>query len=62
MDMEQNNETNQDTEQVNEHGPFTMRKRIRSTTYEVYVYFSRTNRETLGDKILRMARNEAERK
>ena len=40
-------------------GPFIMRKRIRSTTYEVYVYFSRNSKETLNEKILRMARNEA---
>ena len=56
--LEQNQKTNQDTEVMGEYGPLTMRKRIRSTTYDVYVYFSKTSRETLRDKIVRMARNE----
>jgi hypothetical protein len=38
---------------------FNMRKQIRSTIYEVAVYFSRASRETLGDKILRLALGEA---
>jgi hypothetical protein len=37
---------------------FIIRKRIKSTAYEVTVHFSRSSRETLNDKILRMARNE----
>jgi hypothetical protein len=37
---------------------FSIRKRIGSTTYEVEVYFNPSSRETLGDKILRLARNE----
>ena len=57
--MERDNDTNQDTEQANEHGPFVMRRIIRSTIYEVAVYFSQTSRETLKDKILRMIKNEA---
>jgi hypothetical protein len=40
-------------------GSFNMRKRISSTTYEVTVHFSGTNGETLGDKILRLARGDA---
>ena len=40
-------------------GPFTIRKRIGATMYEVAVYFSRENRESLEDKIIRMVRNEA---
>jgi hypothetical protein len=36
-----------------------MRKRIRSTTYEVVVHFSPASRETLDEKILRLARGEA---
>jgi hypothetical protein len=38
---------------------FNMRKQISSTTYEVEVYFNPASRETLGDKILRLIRNEA---
>jgi hypothetical protein len=38
---------------------FNMRKRIRSTTYEVVVHFSPASREILSDKILRLARGEA---
>jgi hypothetical protein len=40
-------------------GQFNMRKRINSTTYEVAVYFSKASRETMDDKILRLARGEA---
>jgi hypothetical protein len=39
--------------------PFTMRRVIRSTAYEVAVHFSKTSKETLTDKILRLIRNEA---
>ena len=42
-------------------GPFKMRRTIRSTAYEVDVYFSQTSRETLTDKILRMIRNEVQK-
>ena len=38
-------------------GSFT--RRIGSTTYRVGVHFSRTNKETMNDKILRMIKNEA---
>jgi len=31
-----------------------MIKRIGSTTYKVSVYFSKTSKETMGDKIIRM--------
>jgi hypothetical protein len=41
--------------------PFIMRRNIRSTAYEVAVYFSKTSRETLTDKIRRLIRNEARR-
>lgn len=41
----------------NEPGAFT--KRIGSTTYRVSVHFSKTSRETVKDKILRLIRNEA---
>jgi hypothetical protein len=37
---------------------FTMQKRIKSTAYEVTVHFSRSSKETLNDKLLRLARNE----
>jgi hypothetical protein len=37
---------------------FNIRKQIGSTAYDVEVYFSPSSRETLGDKILRLARGE----
>jgi hypothetical protein len=40
-------------------GPFTMRKQIGATSYEVAVYYSRKNRESLEEKIIRLVRNEA---
>jgi hypothetical protein len=39
--------------------PFTIRKRIGATNYEVCVYFSRESGESLEDKIIRLVRNEA---
>jgi hypothetical protein len=38
---------------------FIMRQDTRSTTYEVAVYFSRTSRETMADKILRLIQSDA---
>ena len=51
----------EDTEKENREniGPFIMRRNIRSTAYEVAVYFSQTSRETLTDKIRRLIQNEA---
>ena len=40
--------------------PVIMLKRIGSTIYEVAVHFSTTSKETIGDKITRLIRNEAE--
>ncbi|MDD4509749.1 MAG: transposon-encoded TnpW family protein [Oscillospiraceae bacterium] len=34
-------------------------KRIGSTNYRVSVHFSKTSRETMSDKILRLVKNEA---
>lgn len=39
--------------------PRSFTKRIGSTNYRVSVHFSRTSRETIDDKILRLAKNEA---
>jgi hypothetical protein len=36
--------------------PFSIRKRIGSTAYEVEVHFSHNSGETLDDKILRLVR------
>jgi hypothetical protein len=47
-----------DTAEPERDAPFIMRKRIRSTVYEVAVHFSCSSKETLNDKILRLARNE----
>lgn len=38
--------------------PLRMTKRIGSTTYKVNVHFSRTSKETMGDKILRLIEND----
>lgn len=38
------------------HRAFT--KRIGSTNYQVSVHFSKTSRETVNDKILRLIKNE----
>ena len=37
----------------------TITRRIGHTTYKVNVHFSRTSRETMNDKIMRLIRNEA---
>ena len=34
-------------------------KKIGSTTYHVSIFFSRTSRETINDKIVRLIKNEA---
>jgi hypothetical protein len=39
--------------------PFTIRKCIGATSYEVAVYFSRKSRESFEEKIIRLVRNEA---
>lgn len=41
--------------------PRSFTKRIGSTNYRVSVHFSKTSRETIDDKILRLAKNEAAR-
>ena len=49
--------TTANTEQPDQSGGFS--KRVGSTTYRVRVYFSRTSKETISDKILRMIQNES---
>ena len=49
--------TTEKKEQPRESGVFT--KRIGTTTYRVSVHFSKTSRETVNDKILRLIKNEA---
>jgi hypothetical protein len=39
--------------------PATMLKRIGGTTYQVAVYFSKTSKETMNDKITRLIRQES---
>jgi hypothetical protein len=39
--------------------PPTITRRIGNTTYRVRVHFSKTSKETINDKILRMMKNEA---
>jgi hypothetical protein len=38
--------------------PFKLQKRIGSTVYSVNAYFSNSTSESLGDKILRLAKND----
>ena len=38
--------------------PYRFNKRIGSSLYKVSVYFSQESKETLSDKILRLAKNE----
>ncbi len=39
--------------------PLRLTKRIGSTTYKVSVHFSRTSKETMGDKIMRLIEKDA---
>ncbi len=39
--------------------PLRITKRIGSTTYKVSVHFSRTSRETMGDKLVRLIERDA---
>ena len=39
--------------------PLHITKRIGSTTYKVSVHFSRTSRETMGDKLVRLIERDA---
>lgn len=41
--------------------PVKLLKRIGSTTYEVSVHFSRTSKETMEDKILRLIEREVDK-
>jgi hypothetical protein len=42
--------------------PRTIARRIGNTTYKVNVHFSKTSRETMADKIMRLIKNEASAK
>lgn len=39
--------------------PLHITKRIGSTTYKVSIHFSRTSRETMGDKLVRLIERDA---
>lgn len=39
--------------------PLCLTKRIGSTTHKVSVHFSRTSKETMGDKIIRLIEKDA---
>ena len=41
-----------------EPGQFVLTKRIGSTTYRVGVHFSKTSKETLNEKIIRLIKND----
>ncbi|GHU94823.1 hypothetical protein FACS1894208_06560 [Clostridia bacterium] len=42
--------------------PMTFTRKIGSTDFEIAVYFSQTNKETLNDKIMRLIKSETTRK
>jgi len=50
----------QNTSQERENKPLRLTKRIGSTTYKVTVHFSRTSKETMSDKLIRLIAREAE--
>jgi hypothetical protein len=50
----------QETPQERDYKPLRMTKRIGSTTYKVTIHFSKTSKETLQDKMLRLILREAE--
>ena len=39
--------------------PMTFTRKIGSTDFEIAVYFSKTNKETLNDKVKRLIKSEA---
>ena len=43
---------------ANEPESKTIKRKIGSTEYEVTIYFSRTSRETISDKIKRLIKND----
>ena len=38
--------------------PITITQKLGHTTYEVYIHFSQTSKETINDKILRLISND----
>jgi hypothetical protein len=50
----------QNTSQERENKPLRLTKRIGSTAYKVTVHFSRTSKETISDKLIRLIAREAE--
>jgi hypothetical protein len=50
------------TDGSNAAAPRTITRRIGNTTYKVNVHFSRTSKETMNDKIMRLIKNEASAK
>ena len=53
------NKINKEANAEQDKKPMRLTKRIGSTTYKVSVHFSRTSKETMGDKIIRIIENEA---
>lgn len=43
-----------------EQQPMRLTRRIGQTTYKVNVHFSETSKETMGDKIIRLIKNETQ--
>jgi len=53
------NKTNAEVNPAQDKKPLRLTRRIGSTTYKVNVHFSRTSKETAGDKIIRLIEREA---
>jgi hypothetical protein len=51
--------TKQNTADKSDNKPLSLTKRIGSTIYKVNVHFSKTSKETAGDKIIRLIQSEA---
>ena len=45
-------------ENESETGAPTMTRKLGNTTFDVYVHFSKTSKETLTDKVMRLIRND----
>ena len=51
-------DTTNSTRSENDSGLPTMVQKLGNTTYDVYVHFSKTSKETMADKVMRLIRND----
>ena len=54
-----NTDKNTDKRPATNDGIPKMTTKVGKTTYDVYIHFSKTSKETLTDKVLRLIRNDA---